>query len=138
MKKRIKLKDSFLDLEADKIARDVYKIEINDKDYFFIDKEGELEPILKDQLSEMIEKDSNYTGESLDENTNDIKAPLTGTISSIWVKLGDKVKKGQKVITLIAMKMENEITASCDGVVEKISVKKDQVVNKGDILLKLK
>ncbi len=138
MKKRIKLKDSFLDLEADIIARDVFKVEINDKDYFFIDKQGELEPITKEQLSLMIESEANYTGESLDDNFNEIKAPLAGTISVLWVKLGDKIKKGQKVVTLIAMKMENEIQAQSEGVVDKILIKKDQVVNKEDVLVILK
>ena len=48
------------------------------------------------------------------------------------------MKKGQKVVTLIAMKMENEILASNEGEVMEIFVKKDDVVNKDDILLKLK
>ena len=49
--------------------------------------------------------------------TNDITAPLPGKIISIDVKVGDVVKEGEVVAVLEAMKMDNDITAPCDGVV---------------------
>ena len=61
-------------------------------------------------------------------------APLPGIIFSVNIKVGDKVKKGKKIISLIAMKMENEISSPIKGKVKKIRVKKGDTVNKGDVL----
>jgi biotin carboxyl carrier protein len=65
----------------------------------------------------------------------DVKAPLNGVISEIFVKEKGDVKKGQKLLTLSAMKMENEIVSEINGKIKKISVKKGQNVKEGDILI---
>lgn len=62
-------------------------------------------------------------------------APLPGVVLSISVKKGDKVKKGQGLVKLVAMKMENEVIAPIDGTVKEIYAKKDIGVNKGDVLV---
>lgn len=64
-----------------------------------------------------------------------IVAPLPGVVFSVDVKVNDKVKKGKKVMSLMAMKMENEITAPINGQVKEIKVKKGDAVNKGDKLM---
>jgi glutaconyl-CoA/methylmalonyl-CoA decarboxylase subunit gamma len=64
-----------------------------------------------------------------------IKSPLPGVILNIHVNLGDAVKMGQKLITLEAMKMENNIDADKEGVVKEIKVKKGDSVMEGDILI---
>lgn len=58
-----------------------------------------------------------------------VKSPLPGVILDIKVKEGDTVKKGQTIIILEAMKMENNINANKDGKVVEIKV------NKGDSVL---
>jgi len=58
-----------------------------------------------------------------------LRSPLPGVILEISCKVGDSVKKGQKVMILEAMKMENVINAEKDGVVKTIKV------NKGDSVL---
>ena len=63
-----------------------------------------------------------------------IAAPLPGIIYNIKVKEGQHVKKGQSLMTLMAMKMENDVTAPRDGILKEIKVKKDDNVNKGDVL----
>ncbi len=63
-----------------------------------------------------------------------ITAPLPGVIYDIKVKQGSAVKKEQSLFTLMAMKMENDITAPRDCVVTKINVKKDDNVDRGDVL----
>ncbi len=63
-----------------------------------------------------------------------VLAPIPGTIYSIDVKEGSIVKKGERLMTLIAMKMENEVVSPADGKVIEIRVKKGQSVNKGDVL----
>ena len=47
----------------------------------------------------------------------EVKAPLAGSILSVFVKKGDTVKKGQVLLTLEALKLENEITAPQDGTI---------------------
>ena len=61
-----------------------------------------------------------------------IKAPMPGTILSINVKEGDNVKKGQILLILEAMKMENEIVSPRDGKIARIVVSKGSSVNTGD------
>ena len=64
-----------------------------------------------------------------------IKAPLPGVINDVKVAVGDKVTNGQAVLILEAMKMENEITAECDGTVTAINVSKGDSVMEGTVLL---
>ncbi len=63
-----------------------------------------------------------------------IIAPIPGTVLNIMVTAGDRVTKGQPLLILEAMKMENEIMATCDGSVQEIKVSKGQSVNAGDTL----
>ena len=66
-----------------------------------------------------------------------ITAPMPGNILDVRVKVGQAVKKGDILIILEAMKMENEIMAHRDGVVASISATKGTSVNTGDTLLSL-
>ena len=61
-------------------------------------------------------------------------APMPGTITGIKVNPGEKVKKGDIILVLEAMKMENEIAAPFDGVVIQISAAKGSSVSTGDVL----
>jgi len=67
-----------------------------------------------------------------------VNAPMPGTILDVKVKEGQAVKKGDVVMILEAMKMENEIIAPQDGTVISIQVSKGASVNTGDVLLVLK
>ena len=64
-----------------------------------------------------------------------IKSPLPGVILDIKVNVGDEVKKGQTVIILEAMKMENSINADKDGKVTAINVSKGESVLEGTDLI---
>ncbi len=63
-----------------------------------------------------------------------VSAPMPGTILDIKVKEGDSVKKGQPVMVLEAMKMENDIVAPCDGKITSIVVNKGDTVESADTL----
>jgi biotin carboxyl carrier protein len=66
-----------------------------------------------------------------------VTAPMPGTILKVNVNPGDKVKKGQVLLILEAMKMENEIVAPGDGTVATVNVSKGSAVNAGDMLVSL-
>ena len=64
-----------------------------------------------------------------------VKSPLPGVILDIKVNVGDTVKKGQTIIILEAMKMENNIDADRDGIIVELKVNKGDSVLEGDTLL---
>jgi biotin carboxyl carrier protein len=65
-----------------------------------------------------------------------IKSPLAGIILSIDCKIGDTIKKGQKLLVLEAMKMENTICSDYDGVVAAINVNTgDSVMEGADMVI---
>lgn len=66
-----------------------------------------------------------------------IKAPLPGNIMQVFVKTGDEVKKGDKLLMYEAMKMENTILAEKDGHVTAIKVQAGDSVLEGDILIEI-
>lgn len=66
-----------------------------------------------------------------------IPAPMPGKILSIKVKVGDAVKKGDVLMILEAMKMENEVVALEDGTVASIDVAEGAMVEASDVLASL-
>ena len=66
-----------------------------------------------------------------------VKAPMPGTIVKVNVSAGQAVKKGEILIVLEAMKMENEIVAPRDGTVTSVTVAKGAAVKTDDVLATL-
>ena len=62
-------------------------------------------------------------------------APLPGTIMQIFVKQGDTVKKGDKLLMYEAMKMENNLLAEADGSITAINCRQGDNVLQGDVLI---
>ena len=60
-----------------------------------------------------------------------VTAPMPGNILKVNVNVGDRVTEGQVLVILEAMKMENEIMAPCDGVVNQVLVAKGATVDTG-------
>ena len=67
--------------------------------------------------------------------TGVIKAPLPGTILALFVQVGDKVSIGQRILSLEAMKMENNIESDKAGTVTEVKVSKGSTVMEGDVML---
>lgn len=137
MKTEIKIGGKSYKVEASEKKEGVIRVSLNDKDYFFTKNElGELVSVdsKEEDLKSIIE------GGILMEvsEIKEIKSPITGVISDIYVKQDEQIRAGQKVATLIAMKMENEIVSETTGVIKEIKVKKNQSVSSGDILIVLK
>ena len=68
------------------------------------------------------------------EGGEQVTAPMPGTILSINVAAGDTVKRGQVLMILEAMKMENEIMCPCDGKVASVNTSKGSSVESGTLL----
>lgn len=70
-------------------------------------------------------------------NGEKVCAPMPGTVMSVKVSNGQSVKKGDVLIVLEAMKMENEIFAPCDGTVAAVNVSNGDAVESGKVLVVL-
>jgi biotin carboxyl carrier protein len=68
------------------------------------------------------------SGESLGSDQSHVNAPMPGKVIKINVKSGDEVKKGEVMLIIEAMKMENNITATRDAKINKVNVELNQMV----------
>ena len=113
-----------------------YIIKLNNKVY-----EVEMEEVTSEESSKLSqggEVKSINTAPQKEVTANgveNIEAPMPGTILSVNVKVGDAVKKGDLLLILEAMKMENEIVSPVDGRISHVGVSNGAVVNPGDILI---
>ena len=115
----------------------IYKVKVNGKLYeveleSVSEKEGNVSAPLKEEAPK---KEAPAPAPVKSGEGAPLKAPLQGTILDVKVKVGDKVKKGQALVILEAMKLENEVVAPEDGVITEIKVSKGQTVNNQDVLL---
>jgi biotin carboxyl carrier protein len=69
------------------------------------------------------------------QKINNVKAPMPGLIQSIAVAEGDSISKGDNLLVLVAMKMENVIKSSGSGVIKTLKVMSGQIVEKNQVLL---
>lgn len=88
---------------------------------------------LKDKYDELLEKLGLDNLKSA--KVNELKAPMPGLVLDIRVSEGSEVKKGDAVVVLEAMKMENILKSPTDGVIKKINIKKGVAVEKNQILI---
>ena len=90
------------------------------------------------RLIKQVEKTIEILGtqEGIQKNINILKAPMHGLILDVVVKESDLVKKGDPVIILEAMKMENILSFPVDGIVKEVKVNPQQTVEKNNILIK--
>jgi glutaconyl-CoA/methylmalonyl-CoA decarboxylase subunit gamma len=66
-----------------------------------------------------------------------VGAPMPGKIVDVLVEAGAKVKEGESLLILEAMKMQNEIASPVAGLVKKVLVKQGDIVNKEDVLIEI-
>lgn len=112
----------------------VYKIKVGEKVYeveveAVTEKEGKIAASAPAVASTPVAKDPEAYGEG-----TKIEAPMQGKVLDVVVSVGTKVKAGETLIMIEAMKMENPIVAPCDGTVTSISINKGDMVDGGDLL----
>ena len=74
---------------------------------------------------------------AMSNKINDLKAPMPGLVLDVLVHEGQEIKKGDSLIVLEAMKMENILKAVSDAVVKKVRVTKSARVEKNEVLIEL-
>lgn len=111
-----------------------YHIKLNGKVYEVEIEEVKQGTVVKQQVTNTAATKATSKTSGTGEK---VSAPMPGTILNVLVKEGETVKKGQVLVILEAMKMENEIVAPVDGQIVSVSVEKGQNVNLGDSLLQI-
>lgn len=71
------------------------------------------------------------------QKINSIKAPMPGLIVDVMVEEGQEISEGTPLLVLSAMKMENIILSQGEGIVKSIEVKKDDAVEKGQLVIEM-
>lgn len=69
------------------------------------------------------------------KKASDLKAPMPGLVVEVSVAVGDTVSKGDKLLVLEAMKMENILKAQSDAIVKKVNITKGNTVEKNEVLI---
>lgn len=90
---------------------------------------------LKDRFDDLLHEMGMDAGAAA--RVGDLKAPMPGLVVDVPVSEGQSVAKGDTLVILEAMKMENALKAAADAVVKKIVVKKGQAVDKNQVLIQL-
>ena len=105
-------------------AEKSFKIKINQTVY---------DVLVKDRYDELLHQLG--MDKALANKFSNIKAPMPGLVLNILVGEGADVKKGDALLVLEAMKMENILKSPADGIVKKVSVKKGMAVEKNQVLI---
>ena len=124
----LKLNNQVFDLTSEKLNGDTYKVLINGN-YFDVT----VRTVLQEKAAKLLENSA------LSQNHQmHVKAPMPGLILKVRKKNGENVEKGESVIILEAMKMENDLKAPAAGVIDDILVTEGSAVEKGTVLFSIK
>jgi biotin carboxyl carrier protein len=89
------------------------------------------------RLTDVSKEDEDKSFSSVGTGERNLVAPMPGSVTKLLVNVGDRVKTGQPLVIVEAMKMENEVRAAIDGLVKKIHVRAGQQVGFGEVLAEL-
>ncbi len=112
----------------------MYRVTIEGRTYEVeVEEVGQVEPNEGDQKDAYKQTVAKNTVQPKATSGTEVPAPLSGTIMSVKVKNGQKVSEGDVLLTLEALKLENEITAPVSGTIAQIvseseSVETDQII----------
>ena len=126
-------------VEIKKLEDDIAKIEVNGTKYeveYHQEVKTTKTPTLVRQQVPVDRKDSKIK-KSISSSTYSLKAPLPGNIFKILKQVGDEVKKGETIMIMEAMKMENNIQSEKDGKIISYKVKEGDAVLQNDVLAEI-
>ena len=122
----LKVKDQFFKIYFLEKKGEKYVLSINGEKFISSSKSP-----LKERAEELVAK------QNLDNVTKILKAPMPGMVLEIIINAGDKVNKGDNLLILESMKMENTIKSPFSGTVKEIFVEKNSPVEKDTKILSI-
>lgn len=127
------------DVTINEVSDTTAKVTVNGVEYAVEwEKAKEVKPaIVKPVVAKPTPTQATQATPTAQINGHAIKTPLPGVILDVKVNVGDTVAKGQTVVVLEAMKMENNINSDKEGKVSSISVAKGDTVADGAVLIVL-
>lgn len=128
----INVEDNIAEIE---VNGSVYQVEVDKK--IAATKTPKLVRSVAVPATESHKSQQKTNAPSSQKGAGHVKSPLPGVILDVFVREGDQVKVGTKMILLEAMKMENNINADKDGIIKAIKVNKGDSVLEGDILIEI-
>ena len=90
---------------------------------------------IRDQMDQLL--DQMGFNKSTSQKIKEIKAPMPGLVLEIAVYEGQQVQPGEKVLILVAMKMENAIMTTTEATISRVCVSAGEAVEKGQVLVEL-
>lgn len=132
------------DVEIQNVEDNIVEVEVNGSKYQ-VEIEKKIQTVKTPKLvrtiatpSTDIDKSQQKFAKPTDaKGVGTIKSPLPGVILNVFVKEGDVVKIGDKILILEAMKMENNINSDKEGKIKSIKVKQGDSVLEGEVLVEI-
>jgi len=143
MKKfKFKINGNQYDAKVLSVDDNIAEIEINGTKYS-VEVDKTMQPVKTPKLvrsvavpsTDIVPSTAKTSSPSAPKGAGTIKSPLPGVVLELFVKVGDMVKIGQRVLILEAMKMENNIEADKAGKIVSIAKNKGDAVMEGDVLI---
>jgi biotin carboxyl carrier protein len=122
---KIKIKNKIYEVKISEAQEGTVKISVNNRGFIFKKKNG--------TGTKSSCKAPDINGKAQKE----VRAPIAGTISKIFARENEDIECGQKILSLSAMKMENEIVSESAGKIKKINVKEGQLVKANELLAEI-
>ena len=114
---------------------EIESVDFKNKSFTFKINGNKYTSTIHDKYDRLIDQLGMKVGAS--QKVGDIKAPMPGLVLEVSVEVGMQVMKGDKVLILEAMKMENALKAVGDGIVKAIHITKGTAVEKGQLLIEM-
>ena len=143
---RIQLDDKIYDFDIITTGNGSYSIIYDNKSWDMeVVKSGEFNTYtvykfgenFKVEIEDALSKYKKNKNEGLGGSDNNISAPMPGKIVKVLVEAGQEVNAGDTVLIISAMKMESEFKSSVDGVIKKIHINENDIVNGNQLLVEI-
>lgn len=120
----LKVGNKVYEITTTKLSNEKYSFLLNGHNF-----ETTVRTTLKEKAVEYLQNKENLN------HHDEVIAPMPGLIVSLKKKSGDKVKMGESLLTLEAMKMENDLRSPASGTIKKVNYKEGENVEKGAVIL---
>ena len=131
----LKVKDNYYSVIKDNKSYNLEVLEVKAVEKSFLIKVDGIKYLFnaKDKYDELLHSLGMDSMASV--KVSDLKAPMPGLVLEVSVAVGQEVIKGETLLILEAMKMENVIKSPTDGVIKSIAINKGETVEKNQIIL---